>query len=175
MKCIFSAESRCLHVWICDRRLKTEICKTLEKLRFQPRRKLMNITSNFHVTIANLTKLSTWNYRLSSPHGNTSRQKSVKLTSLGKYTAREKDYYAGFDCTVKDVNKLSNMRNDKDWSRMSKTGQKGSELVRNYQDRSGLIRTGQKLSGLVRNDQDWSGMIWTCLEWSHLVRNDQDW
>ena len=114
----------------------------------------MNITSNFHVTIANLTKLSTWNYRLSSPHGNTSRQKSVKLTSLGKYTAREKDYYAGFDCTVKDVNKLSNMRNDKDWSRMSKTGQKGSELVRNGQDWYGLVRTDQDWLEMTRSGQE---------------------
>ena len=47
----------------------------------------------------------------------------VKLTSFGKYTAREKDYYAGFDCAIKDVNKLSNMRNDKDWSEMIRTDQ----------------------------------------------------
>ena len=27
------------------------------------------------------------------------------------YTAREKDYYAGFDCAVKDGNKLKNILN----------------------------------------------------------------
>ena len=32
MKCICSAEHRCLHIRIWDRRLKTELCKKFEKL-----------------------------------------------------------------------------------------------------------------------------------------------
>ena len=39
---------------------KLNYVKTLEKLGFQPRRELMNITSNLHVTIANLNKPSGW-------------------------------------------------------------------------------------------------------------------
>ena len=71
----------------------------------------MNITSNLHVTIANLNKLSgcsdeelqsiltSWQYKSTK----------VKLMSLGMYTARDKDYCAGFDCAVKDRNKLRNI------------------------------------------------------------------
>ena len=44
MKCIFTAEYRCLHVKICDRRFKTELYKKLGKLGLQPKREIMNIT-----------------------------------------------------------------------------------------------------------------------------------
>ena len=35
----------------------------------------------------------------------------IKLTSLGMYTTREKDYCAGFDFVIKDGNKLKNIIN----------------------------------------------------------------
>ena len=68
----------------------------------------MNVTSNLHVTIADLKELRGWSYEgiqliLSSYQY---KSKKVKLTSLGMYTARKKDYCAGFECVVKDVNRL---------------------------------------------------------------------
>ena len=68
----------------------------------------MNVTSNLHVTIADLKELRGWSYEeiqliLSSYQY---KSKKVKVTSLGMYTARKKDYCAGFECVVKDVNRL---------------------------------------------------------------------
>ena len=45
-------------------------------------------------------------------------------------------------------------QNDQDWSRIIRTGQGGSGLVRNDQNWVGMIRFVQKLAGLVRNDLD---------------------
>ena len=113
MKCIFSAKHRCLHERICSRRLKTELCKEFEKLGLQPRRKLINISSNLYITIANPNKLSEWSDEELQSILSSWQYKSmkVKLTSLGMYTAREKDHCAGFDCSVKDGNKLMNVLN----------------------------------------------------------------
>ena len=68
----------------------------------------MNVTSNLHVTIADLKELRGWSdeeiQRILSSY--QYKSKKVKLTSLGMYTARKKDYCAGFECVVKDVNRL---------------------------------------------------------------------
>ena len=88
--------------------MKTELCKKLEKPGFQPRRELMNITSNLHVTIADLEELRRWSdeelQRILSSY--QYKPTKVKLTCLGMYTARQKDYCAGYECVVKEVNKL---------------------------------------------------------------------
>ena len=73
----------------------------------------MNITSNIHITIAYLHELSGWRDEelesiLSSWRYTLTK---VKLTRLGMYTAMEKDYFAGFDCSVKDGNKLMSVVN----------------------------------------------------------------
>ena len=46
------------------------------------------------------------------------------------------------------------VRNDQDWSGMTRTGQEGSGMVRNDQDLSGMTRTGQEGSRIVRNDTE---------------------
>ena len=88
--------------------MKTELCKKLEKPGFQPRRELMNVTSNLHVTIADLEELRGWSdeelQRILSSY--QYKLTKVKLTGLGMYTARQKDYCAGYECVVKEVNKL---------------------------------------------------------------------
>ena len=84
----------------------------------------MNISFHLQVTIANLNELSGWNDEELQSILSSWQYKStkVKLMSLGMCTAREKDYCAGFDRSVKD----------------------GSVMVRNDQDCSGMIRTGQE-------------------------------
>ena len=70
-----------------------------------PARELMKITPNLYVTIANLS--------ISSLGGVLRNYKATKvmLTSLSMYKVREKDYCAGFDCAMKDGNKLRNILN----------------------------------------------------------------
>ena len=88
--------------------MKTELCKKLEKPGFQPRRELMNVTSNLHVTIADLEELRGWSdeelQRILSSY--QYKLTKVKLTGLGMYTARQKDFCAGYKWVVKEVNKL---------------------------------------------------------------------
>ena len=68
----------------------------------------MNVTSNLHVTIADLEELRGWSdeevQRILSSY--QYKPTKVKLTCLGMYTARQKDYCAGYECVVKVVNKL---------------------------------------------------------------------
>ena len=68
----------------------------------------MNVTSNLHVTIADLKELRGWSdeeiQRILSSY--QYKLTKVKLTGLGMYTARQKDYCAGYECVVKEVNKL---------------------------------------------------------------------
>ena len=73
----------------------------------------MNITSNLHVTKVHLNELSGWSDEESQSFLSSWQYKSkkVKLTSFGLYKAREKDYCAGFNCFVKEGNKLRNVLN----------------------------------------------------------------
>ena len=70
----------------------------------------MNVTSNLHVTIADLKELRGWSYeeiqRIFSSYQYKSKKVKVTVTSLGMYTARKKDYCVEFECVVKDVNRL---------------------------------------------------------------------
>ena len=96
-----------------SKKTSSEPRKNLEKFGLQPRREPMNITSNLHVSITYLNKLSGWSDEklqiiLSSWQYKTT---TVKLMNLSMYTVREKDYFAGFDCAVKDGNKLMNILN----------------------------------------------------------------
>lgn len=73
----------------------------------------MNITSNLHVTIVHLNELSGWSDEELQSFLSSWQYKStkVKLTSFRLYKAREKDYCAGFNCFVKQGNKLRNVLN----------------------------------------------------------------
>ena len=71
----------------------------------------MNVTSNLHVTIAGLADLKElrgWSdeeiQRILSSY--QYKSKKVKLMSLGMYTARKKDYCAGLESVMKEVNML---------------------------------------------------------------------
>ena len=68
----------------------------------------MNVTSNLLVTLADLEELRGWSdeglQRIISSY--QYKLTKVKLTGLGMYTARQKDYCAGYECVVKEVNKL---------------------------------------------------------------------
>ena len=95
------------------KKITSELWKKFEKLSIQPRQKLINITSNLHVTIVHLNELSGWSDEELQSILSSWQYKSmkVKLTSLGMYTAREKDYCVELDCAVKDGNKLRNILN----------------------------------------------------------------
>ena len=68
----------------------------------------MNVTSNLLVTLADLEELRGWSdeglQRIISSY--QYKLTKVKLTGLGMYTARQKDYCAGYECVVEVVNKL---------------------------------------------------------------------
>ena len=72
----------------------------------------MNITSNLHVTIVHLNELSGWSDEELQSFLSSWQYKStkVKLTSYGLYKARDKDYFAGFNCFVAHKSTQENIR-----------------------------------------------------------------
>ena len=68
----------------------------------------MNVTSNLHVTIADLEELRGWSdeelQRILSSY--QYKPTKVELTGLGMYTARQEDYLVGYEYVVKEVTKL---------------------------------------------------------------------